>query len=148
MAATTCIVGAKTTPTTFTLLLEYSMLNKFEAKSVPGLVEFGTDGYLRRKSNSTGLISFFIKRIWKEKFCCNHSATKLGDLLHFGQLFKASGNNYYGALIKKPIILPKSPTLFGIFCKGIKIFHCSSEIIFWATFIDIWWLFSGHTGYN
>jgi hypothetical protein len=32
----------------------------------PGLVEFGTDGYLRRKSNSIGLISFFINKIWKK----------------------------------------------------------------------------------
>ena len=28
------------------------------------------------------------------------------------------------------IILPKSPTFLGNFCKGVKIFHFSSEIIF------------------
>ena len=28
------------------------------------------------------------------------------------------------------INLPKSPTFFGIFCKGVKIYHFSSEIIF------------------
>ena len=39
------------------------------------------------------------------------------------------------------IILPKLPTLFGNFCKGVKIFHFH----FWATFIDIWRLFTGHT---
>ena len=38
------------------------------------------------------------------------------------------------------ISLPKSPTFLGNFCKGVKIYH------FWATFIDIWWFFSGHTG--
>ena len=29
------------------------------------------------------------------------------------------------------IILPKSPTLLANFCKGVKIIHFSSEIIFW-----------------
>ena len=47
--------------------------------------------------------------------------TRLGDLLHFGQLFKACRNNY----------LPKSPTFLGNFCKGVEIFHL------WATFVDI-----------
>ena len=28
------------------------------------------------------------------------------------------------------IILPKLPTFLGDFCKGVKIFHFSSEIIF------------------
>ena len=33
----------------------------------------------------------------------------------------------------KPLVsinLPKSPTFLGIFCKGVKIYHFSSEIIF------------------
>ena len=38
------------------------------------------------------------------------------------------------------INLPKSPTFLGNFCKGVKIYH------FYATFIDIWQFFSGHTG--
>ena len=46
------------------------------------------------------------------------SVTRLGDLLHFGQLFKAT------------IILPKLLTFLGNFCKGVKIFHFSTEIIF------------------
>ena len=33
-----------------------------------------------------------------------------------------------------------------IFCEVVKIFHLSSEIIFWATYIDIWQLFSCNTG--
>ena len=37
------------------------------------------------------------------------------------------------------INFPKSPTFLGNFCKWVKIYH------FWATFIDIWWFFSGHT---
>ena len=44
------------------------------------------------------------------------------------------------------INLPKSPTFLGIFCKGVKIYHFSSEIIFWATFIDIWQFSSGPSG--
>ena len=35
--------------------------------------------------------------------------------------------------------LPKSLTFLRIFCKGVKIYH------FWASFIDIWRFFSGHT---
>ena len=45
------------------------------------------------------------------------SVTRFGDLLDFGQPFKAFGNN-------------KSPTFLGNFCKGVKIIHFSSEIIF------------------
>ena len=43
------------------------------------------------------------------------------------------------------ISLPKFPTFLGNFCKGVKIFNFSSEIIL-ATFVDIWQLFTGHTG--
>ena len=42
------------------------------------------------------------------------------------------------------INLPKSPTFLGKFCKGVKIFHFSSEIIF-GNFIEIWRFSSGHT---
>ena len=48
------------------------------------------------------------------------SVTRLGDLLHFWQLFKACGT----------IILPKSPTFLGKFGKIVKIFHFASEVIF------------------
>ena len=48
------------------------------------------------------------------------SVTRSGDLLDFGQIFKAFGNNN----------LSKSPTFLGNFCKGVKIYHISSEIIF------------------
>ena len=48
------------------------------------------------------------------------SMSRLGDLLHFGQLFKACGNNYF-ALIAH---------ILGHFCKVVKIFHFASEIIF------------------
>ena len=39
------------------------------------------------------------------------------------------------------IFCPNRPHL-GNFCRGVKIFHFPSEIIFWATFIDIWQLFT------
>ena len=42
------------------------------------------------------------------------------------------------------IILPKLYRFFAIFVKVMTIFHFSSEI-FWATFTDIWRLFTGHT---
>ena len=48
--------------------------------------------------------------------------TILGDLLDFGQLFKAFGNN--------TINLPKSLIFISNFCKGVKIIHFSREIIF------------------
>ena len=48
------------------------------------------------------------------------SVTWLGDLLHFGQFFKACGNNKF----------PKSPIFLGNFYKDVKIFHFSIEIIF------------------
>ena len=60
------------------------------------------------------------------------SVNRLGDFLDFGQLFKAFSNNN----------LPKSLTFLGIFCKGVKMYHFSSEIIFG----QLWQFFSGHTG--
>ena len=46
--------------------------------------------------------------------------TRLDNLLHFGELFKACGNNYFTRIAQ----------IFGNFCKGVEIFHFSSEIIF------------------
>ena len=54
--------------------------------------------------------------------------TRLGNFLHFGQLLKACGNNYFAQIAH----------ILGNFCKGVKIFHFSSEIIFGQ-------LFTGHT---
>ena len=45
--------------------------------------------------------------------------TRLGDLLNFEQVLKPLAT----------INLPKSPTLLGNFCTGVKIFNFSSEII-------------------
>ena len=52
-------------------------------------------------------------------------------------IFCTLGN--HSKLVAK-IILPKSPTLLGYFCKIVKIIHI------WATFTDIWRFLSGHTG--
>ena len=48
------------------------------------------------------------------------SATRLGDFLHVGLLLKPLAT----------INLPRSPTFLGNFCKGVKIYPFSSEIIF------------------
>ena len=47
------------------------------------------------------------------------SVTRLGDLLNFGQVFKALGK----------INLAKSPTFLINFCKGVKMYPFSCEII-------------------
>ena len=52
-----------------------------------------------------------------------YSPTKQCDQigwLHFGQPFKAGGNNYFAQIAH----------ILGNFCKSVKIFHFSSEIIF------------------
>ena len=49
-----------------------------------------------------------------------NSATRLGDFLHFGLLLKPLAT----------INLPRSPTFLGNFCKGVKIYPFTSEIIF------------------
>ena len=48
------------------------------------------------------------------------SVTRFGDFLDFEQLLKPLAE----------INLPKYPTFLGKFCKGVKIFHFSNEIIF------------------
>ena len=48
------------------------------------------------------------------------SVTRLGDFLHFEQVLKPLAK----------VNLPKSLTFLGNFCKGVKIYHFSSEIIF------------------
>ena len=45
-------------------------------------------------------------------------------------------------------ILPNLPTFYGNFCKGVNIFHFSSEIIFGQLSINIWQLLSGHTDWR
>ena len=63
------------------------------------------------------------------------SVTRSDDLLIFGQLFKARGNNYFAQIAH----------ILGNFWKVVGIFHFAREIIFWATFIDIWRFFTDHT---
>ena len=48
------------------------------------------------------------------------SVIRLSNLLHFGQLFKACGNNYFAQITQ----------ILGNFCKGVTIFLFSSGIIF------------------
>ena len=54
------------------------------------------------------------------KIALKVSVARLGDILDFGQLFKASGK----------INLPQSSPFLGNFCKGVKIIHFSSDTIF------------------
>ena len=64
-----------------------------------------------------------ITGVWDEVLsinCVTDSVTKLGDLLLFGQFLKPLAT----------INLPKTPTFLGNFCKGVKIYHFSCEIIF------------------
>ena len=63
------------------------------------------------------------------------SVTRLGDVLHFGQLYQACGNNYFTQIAH----------IFRQFWWRWS-FIFSTEIIYWATFIDIWRIFTGHTG--
>ena len=62
------------------------------------------------------------------------SVTRLGDLLDFSK--------HLGT-----INLPKSPTFLGNFSKGVNIFNFQVKS-FWATFIDNWQLFTGHTDHD
>ena len=74
----------------------------------------------------------------------SRSVTRLGALLHFGQLFKAYGNNYFTQIIH----------MFIQFLKGFKNFHFSSEIIFgnfyrhWATFYWSHWSQLGNSSFR
>ena len=58
------------------------------------------------------------------------SVTRLDNLLHFGQLFKACGNNYFAQIAH----------ILGNIVKLLKNFIFLVKL-FWATFIDIWRFF-------
>ena len=60
-----------------------------------------------------------VRRLRRNLFVGN-SVTRLGDLLHLGNFLKPLAT----------INLAKSPTFLGNFCKGVKIYHFYSEIIF------------------
>ena len=62
------------------------------------------------------------------------SVTRLNDLSDFGKFLKPLAT----------INLPKSPTFLSKFCKGVKIYHFSSEIIF-GQLLQTFGDFFGHT---
>ena len=66
---------------------------------------------------------------------CAASVTRVGNLLHFGQLFKACGNNYFAQIAHIFINLNRG-IIFG------QLFKWNN---FCATFVDIWRPFTGHT---
>ena len=85
---------------------------------------------------------FFVEWVTRDHCVLVHTfntfnVTRLGDLLDFGQLFKAK------------ISLPKSLTFLGNFCKCVKIFNFSGEIIFGHFYrhlaIFYWSHWLGHT---
>ena len=67
--------------------------------------------------------------------CFTTSVTRLGNLLDFGHLFKAFGNLFCPNLLHSQAIFVKVSKSLIYLVKS-----------FWATFIDIWHLFTGHTG--
>ena len=96
-----------------------------------GIARHIKNGFLpRRRPRLSTIQTFYLltrrnpKHILCDKRCIvgrqMPSVTRLGIFLHFWQLFKALAT----------INLPKSPTFLGNFCKGVKIFHFSSEINF------------------
>ena len=64
------------------------------------------------------------------------SVTRLGNLLHFRQLFKACGNYYFAQIAQ----------ILVNFCKCVKIFLFSIGIIFGQLLQTFWRLFTSHTG--
>ena len=54
------------------------------------------------------------------------SVTILGDFLHFGQLLKACGNNYFSQIAH----------ILGNFCGGVKMYNFLVKS-FWGNFYDI-----------
>ena len=78
-----------------------------------------------------------VARRRRRRCCCccfwwfPFSVTRLDDLLHFGQIFKACGNNYFARIDQ-----------FLWRCQYLSFLKWNH---FLATFIDIWRLFTGHT---
>ena len=87
-----------------------------------------------RNTTAVLVVHFLLLKCSKVKVVT--SVTILVDLLDFGQLFKAFGNNQFAQI---------SQILRHFFVKASKsiIFLVKS---FWPTFTDIWRYFSGHTG--
>ena len=68
----------------------------------------------------TSLRSIFSQQFrYNMEFTLSGSVTRLGDLLNFGQVFKAFGNNQFISISH----------IFRQFCKVVKIYHFWSEII-------------------
>ena len=61
-----------------------------------------------------------------------HSVTRLGDLLHFGQLFKACGSNYFDQIAH----------ILGTFWRSQYLWFFVKSFL--GIFIDIWRFISGH----
>ena len=54
---------------------------------------------LEKVKHKIGFVGFvFLFLLTSHRDLSTVSVTRLGDLLHFGQLFKASGNNYFAQI--------------------------------------------------
>ena len=93
-----------------------------------------------KAKNRKNVVSIFRKNIiFCKKSCLSRIILKQIQLfmlsqcdqirwfIALGQLSKAGGKNYFAQITH----------IFGNFCKGFKIFHCSSAINFGQNFIDI-----------
>ena len=80
--------------------------------------------WIELKANKqTNIQSYFAKQTFDAlqlQLPAYYSVTRLGNILHFGQLFKACGINYFAQIAH----------ILVNFCKVVEIFHFCSEIIF------------------
>ena len=129
-------------PACFCLFLSFSHFNNANWKSIDDVLRIWTHGDrmegeddttelwmpTKRASSLVGKKNFSTQRrrskraqnnplLSKRFFWDESSVTRFGDFLHFGQLFKACGNNYFAQIAH-------------IVCKGVKSFIFCSEIIF------------------
>ena len=127
-------VAAKNNKYSFSFVLQfYSSSCKAGFQSFVHSFALPPSSYLEFNQNfqipQAPLFSTFVCFLHLCRFTTASSVTRLGDLFHFGQLFKAGGNNYFAQIAH----------IFDKFSKGVKIFLFSSGIIFGQllkTFVD------------
>ena len=76
------------------------------------MAEVSTATVITQPMTSEPFLSFLLYKTKQVIFDAS-SVTIFDDLLHFRQLFKACGNNYFVQIAH----------ILGNFCKGVKIFH-------------------------
>ena len=100
------------------------------------MAEVSTATVITQPMTSEPFLSFLLYKTKQVIFDAS-SVTIFDDLLHFRQLFKACGNNYFAQI-------SQMYRQFLWSCQNISFWKGNH---FWATLIDIWWfLATGHTG--